>query len=40
MALDGAFNREYIHTRAIKKYDMYNVAKKYDYTFYLLLEQY
>ena len=33
MALDGKFDRQYIHDRAVKKYDMYNVAKQYDYAF-------
>ena len=33
MALDGKFDRQYIHDRAVKKYDMYNVAKQYDYVF-------
>ena len=32
MALDGKFNRQYISDRAVKLFDMYNVAKKYDYT--------
>lgn len=33
MALDGKFDREYIHLRAVKKYDMYNVGKQYEYVF-------
>jgi glycosyltransferase involved in cell wall biosynthesis len=33
MVLDGKFDRQYIHDRAVKKYDMYNVAKQYDYVF-------
>jgi glycosyltransferase involved in cell wall biosynthesis len=33
MALDGKFDRQYIHDRAIKLYDMYNVAKQYEYVF-------
>jgi len=33
MALDGHFDRQYIHDRAVKLYDMYNVAKQYDYVF-------
>lgn len=31
MALDGKFNRQYIHDRAVRLYDMYNVAKQYAY---------
>ena len=38
MALDGKFNRQYIHERAVKLFDMYNVAKQYDYTFRSILE--
>jgi glycosyltransferase involved in cell wall biosynthesis len=38
MALDGKFDREYIGTRARKLYDMYNVAKKYEYSFKNILE--
>ena len=38
MALDGKFNRQYIHNRAVEKYDMYNIAKKYDYTFKNMLD--
>jgi len=33
MALNGKFDREYIHKRAVKLFDMYNVAKLYDYAF-------
>ena len=33
MALDGKFDRKYIHERAVRLFDMYNVAKKYDYAF-------
>lgn len=33
MALDDKFDREYIRMRAVQMYDMYNVAKKYDYIF-------
>ena len=32
MALDGHFDRRYIHKRA-QRYDMYEVAKQYDYAF-------
>lgn len=33
MALDGHFDRQYIHDRAVRLYDMWNVAKKYEYAF-------
>ena len=33
MALDGGFDRQYIRDRAVYKYDMYNVAKQYEYVF-------
>jgi ribosome biogenesis GTPase A len=33
MALDGKFDRQYIHDRAARLYDMYNVAKEYAYAF-------
>jgi hypothetical protein len=32
MALNGMFDRKYIHERAVRLFDMYNVAKQYDYT--------
>ena len=38
MAIDGKFDRQYIHDRAMKRYNMYNVAKKYEYVFKNLLE--
>jgi len=38
MALDGKFNREYIRNRAIKKYDMYKIAKHYEYVFKSVLD--
>ena len=38
MALDGKFDREYIRFRATKLYDMYNVAKKYEYVFKNVLD--
>jgi glycosyltransferase involved in cell wall biosynthesis len=38
MALDGKFDRQYIHDRAVKLFDMYNVAKTYDYIFRTILE--
>ena len=40
MALDGKFDRQYIHDRAVKKYDMYNVANKYEYVFKSILNIY
>ena len=33
MALDGHFNRRQIHERAVRLYDMWNVAKEYAYAF-------
>jgi glycosyltransferase involved in cell wall biosynthesis len=33
MALDDKFDRQYIHNRAVKLYDMYNVGKQYEYVF-------
>ena len=38
MALDGNFDRQYIHDRAVKKYDMFNVAKQYEYAFKNILD--
>jgi len=38
MALDGKFDRQYIRNRAVEKYDMYNLAKKYDYAFKNILD--
>ena len=40
MAIDNKFDRQYIHDRAVKKYDMYNVAKKYDYVFKNIIDIY
>ena len=37
-ALNDLFDRQYIHNRAVALYDMYNLAKKYDYTFKSILE--
>jgi len=31
MALDGKFDRQYIRDRAVRLYDMYNLAKQYKY---------
>ena len=33
MALDGKFDRKYIRERAVKKYDMFELAKDYEYVF-------
>jgi len=38
MALDSKFDRQYIRDRAVRLYDMYNVAKQYDYTFRTILD--
>ena len=38
MALDGRFDRKYIRERAVNKYDMYNLAVNYDYTFKCILD--
>jgi len=38
MALDDKFDRKYIRERAEKKYDMYEIAKQYDYTFKTILD--
>jgi glycosyltransferase involved in cell wall biosynthesis len=38
MALDDKFDRKYIHERAEKKYDMFEIAKQYDYTFKTILD--
>ena len=38
MAIDGKFDRNYIRERAVRLYDMYNVAKQYDYTFRSILD--
>lgn len=40
MALDNKFDRQYIHDRAKKIYDMNNIGKKYEYTFKSILEIY
>jgi glycosyltransferase involved in cell wall biosynthesis len=40
MAIDGKFDRQYIRKRAVKLFDMYNVAKKYDYVFKTILNIY
>jgi len=38
MAIDGKFDREYIRNRALKLFDMYNIAIKYDYAFKSVLD--
>lgn len=38
MALDNKFDRQYIRDRAVRLYDMYNVAHKYDYVFRSILD--
>lgn len=38
MSLDGEFDRGYIRERAVKKYDMYRLAARYDYIFKSILE--
>lgn len=38
MAIDGKFDRKYIHERAKEKFDMYKIAKQYDYVFKTVLE--
>jgi len=37
MALDDKFDRKYIHERAVKLYDMYKVAEKYEYALKTIL---
>jgi len=38
LALDGKFDRQYIRERAVKMFDMYNIAKKYEYVFKSVLD--
>ena len=38
MALDGKFDRQYIRDRAIRLFDMYAIAKKYDYVFNSIID--
>ena len=38
MAIDGKFDRQYIHDRAVKLYDMYNVGKQYEYAFKTIMD--
>jgi len=37
-AIDGAFDRTYIRERAVAKYDMFTLAKDYDYVFQSILD--
>ena len=39
-ALDGKFDRHYIRERAIRLFDMYNVAKRYEYAFNSIIQIY
>jgi glycosyltransferase involved in cell wall biosynthesis len=38
MALDGKFDRQYIHDRAVRLFDMFVIAKRYDYVFNSILD--
>jgi glycosyltransferase involved in cell wall biosynthesis len=38
MAVDGKFDRKYIHERAVKLYDMFEVGKKYEYAFKCIMD--
>jgi mannosyltransferase OCH1-like enzyme/glycosyltransferase involved in cell wall biosynthesis len=38
MALDGKFDRKYVRERAVRLYDMHNVAPQYDYVFESVLD--
>jgi len=40
MALDGAFDRTYIRERAVRLYDMFALAKQYEYVFRSVLDIY
>jgi len=40
MALDNTFDRQYIRDRAVRLYDMYNVAHQYKTVFYTVLDLY
>ncbi len=40
MALDGAFDRAYVRRRAVGLYDMYALAKNYEYVFRSVLDIY
>jgi glycosyltransferase involved in cell wall biosynthesis len=38
MALDGTFDRAYVRERAVKLFDMYKLARRYEYAFKTILE--
>lgn len=38
MAVDGKFDRNYIRERAVRLYDMFNVARKYEYAFKSIMD--
>jgi hypothetical protein len=38
MAIDGKFNRQYIRDRAVRLYDMYNLANNYEYALKSILD--
>ena len=38
LAIDGKFDRQYIHERAVKLYDMFEVGKKYEYAFKCIMD--
>jgi glycosyltransferase involved in cell wall biosynthesis len=40
MALDGFFDRAYIRERAVKLYDMYNLAPQYEYALKSIMDIY
>ena len=40
MALDNQFDRQYIRDRAVRLYDMYNIAREYKSVFYTILDLY
>ena len=38
LAVNGKFDRNYIRERAVSKYDMFNVGKKYEYAFKSIMD--
>lgn len=40
MAVNGEFDRQYIHERAVRFYDMFNVARQYEYVFKTIMDIY
>ena len=38
MAINGQFDRRYISERARQKWDMFEIAKRYEYTFKNILD--